>query len=213
MCRRRWPSTSGRPPRTSKPVRRPRIRSTARRTARGTSSSIRSSRTGRHRPRSVRTVGPASTASRTRTGHRHGTRSRAADPSGSGRAARARPLRLSLMTEPTAAPSLRRRMATVLSRRPKVRLGLELSLPATWLLVVYAGSLAALIVTSLYTLADDPTGLLTRLDTTLGLQNFRRLWEEPVYREITIRTITAAVTVTVIDLVLALPVAFYMAKV
>ena len=117
------------------------------------------------------------------------------------------------MTDVAPSPSFRRRVATALARRPKLRLGLELSLPATWLLLVYAGSLAALILTSLYTLADDPTGLLTRLDTTLGLQNFQRLWNEPVYREVTIRTVTAAATVTVIDLVLALPVAFYMAKV
>jgi putative spermidine/putrescine transport system permease protein len=101
----------------------------------------------------------------------------------------------------------------VLSGRPRLRLGLELSAPLTWLLVIYIGSLAALILTSLYSLQSDPTGLITKLDTSLGLENFRRLWDEPVYREVTIRTITGAVTVTVVDALIALPVAFYMAKV
>lgn len=79
--------------------------------------------------------------------------------------------------------------------------------------VVYVGSLAALVLTSLYRLEDDPTGLITRLDTSLGLENFRRLLDQPVYREVAVRTLGAAITVTVIDAVIALPVAFYMAKV
>ena len=81
------------------------------------------------------------------------------------------------------------------------------------MLVVYIGSLAALVLTSLYSLQSDPTGLITQLDTSLGLDNFRRLFDEPVYREVSIRTFTAAITVTVVDAVIALPVAFFMAKV
>lgn len=110
-------------------------------------------------------------------------------------------------------PSLRGRVARTLGGRPRLRFGLQLAAPATWLAIVYVGSLAALVVTSLYSLQDDPTGLITKLDTSLGLQNFRRLLEEPVYRDVALRTLTAAVTVTVVDAALALPVAFYMAKV
>jgi putative spermidine/putrescine transport system permease protein len=105
------------------------------------------------------------------------------------------------------------RFARLLERHPGLRLGIELSAPITWLTVVYLGSLAALVVTSLYRLEDDPTGLITRLDTSLGLENFRRLLDQPVYREVAARTLAAAITVTVIDAVVALPVAFYMAKV
>ena len=107
----------------------------------------------------------------------------------------------------------RRRLARFLARHESVSLGLKLGPPLTWLLVVYIGALVALLVTSLFRLADDPTGLLTRLDTTFGLDNYRRLWEVPVYRTVAWRTIRAAVIVTVFDAALALPVAFYMAKV
>jgi putative spermidine/putrescine transport system permease protein len=108
---------------------------------------------------------------------------------------------------------LRRRAARVLSRHGNLRLGLALGPPLTWLLVVYIGALVALLVTSLFRLVDDPTGLITKLDTTLGLDNYRRIWNTPVYGTVVWRTIRAAVTVTVVDGLLALPVAFYMAKV
>jgi putative spermidine/putrescine transport system permease protein len=108
---------------------------------------------------------------------------------------------------------LRRRIARVVARRPGLRLGAELSIPLTWLIVVYLGALAALIVTSLYSLSDDPTGLITRLNTSLSLDNFQRLWDTSVYREVGLRTLQAAVTVTIIDGLIALPIAFYMAKV
>ena len=101
----------------------------------------------------------------------------------------------------------------MVARRPGLRLGAELSIPLVWLVVVYLGALAALIVTSLYSLEDDPTGLITRLNTSLSLENFQRLWDTPVYRDVGLRTLQAAVTVTIIDGLIALPVAFYMAKV
>lgn len=78
---------------------------------------------------------------------------------------------------------------------------------------MYAGSLAALVVTALYRMQEDPTGLITRLDTSIGISNFRRVWSEAVYRNVAVRTLGAAAIVTVIDALLALPVAFYMAKV
>jgi putative spermidine/putrescine transport system permease protein len=107
----------------------------------------------------------------------------------------------------------RRRVARALSRHPRARLGLTLGPPLTWLVVIYLGALVALLVTSLFRLADDPTGLITELDTSLGLENYQRLWDTPVYREVALRTLGAAATVTVIDALIALPVAFYMAKV
>jgi putative spermidine/putrescine transport system permease protein len=116
-------------------------------------------------------------------------------------------------SEPDSSPGLRRRLARTLSRHPRARLGLSLGAPLTWLLVVYIGALVALLLTSLFRLADDPTGLLTKLDTSLTLENYERLWNTSVYRDVAGRTIVAAVTVTAIDALLALPVAFYMAKV
>ena len=112
---------------------------------------------------------------------------------------------------PPAGP--RRRASRFLSRHGNVRLGLTLGPPLTWLVVIYIGALVALLVTSLFRLADDPTGLITQLDTSLGFENYERLWNTDVYREVALRTIGAAASVTVIDALIALPVAFYMAKV
>ena len=108
---------------------------------------------------------------------------------------------------------LRRRVSRFFARHPGARVGAQIGAPGGWLLVVYIGSLAALIVTALYRLADDPTGLVTKLDTTIGFANFDRLISEPVYRNVALRTLQAAVTVTLIDAVIAFPVAFFMGKV
>jgi putative spermidine/putrescine transport system permease protein len=106
-----------------------------------------------------------------------------------------------------------RRVARFFARHPRAGTAGRVAAPAGWLLVVYIGSLVALVVTSLFRLVDDPTGLVTTLDTTLGWGNFDRLISEPVYREVALRTLVAATTVTIIDALIALPVAFYMGKV
>jgi putative spermidine/putrescine transport system permease protein len=46
-----------------------------------------------------------------------------------------------------------------------------------------------------------------------GLQNFRTLVENDVYRSITIRTVKIAAAVTVTDAILAFPIAYYMARI
>ena len=114
---------------------------------------------------------------------------------------------------PSSRFGLRRRASRFFARHPGARVGAQIGAPGGWLLVVYIGSLAALIVTALYRLADDPTGLVTKLDTTIGFANFDRLISEPVYRNVALRTLQAAVTVTLIDAVIAFPVAFFMGKV
>ena len=86
-------------------------------------------------------------------------------------------------------------------------------LPLSWLLIVYIGSLVALAVTSLYHYETDPTGLVQKLTTSPSTRTSTAASTSAVYRDVRLRTIGAAVTVTVIDLVVALPVAFYMAKI
>lgn len=114
---------------------------------------------------------------------------------------------------PSPRSGLRRRASRFFARHPGARVGAQIGAPGGWLLVVYIGSLAALIVTALYRLADDPTGLVTKLDTTIGFANFDRLISEPVYRNVALRTLQAAATVTIIDAIIAFPVAFFMGKV
>jgi putative spermidine/putrescine transport system permease protein len=100
-------------------------------------------------------------------------------------------------------------LATTLHRRPGLRLGLLLTPPMLWLGVAYLGALAALFVTSLW--GQDPfTGEVVKEWT---LDNFRTLFTEDVYRTITLRTIGVAALVTVVDALLAIPIALFMAKV
>jgi putative spermidine/putrescine transport system permease protein len=94
-------------------------------------------------------------------------------------------------------------------RRPGLRVGLLLTPPMLWLGVAYLGALGALLITSLWS-QNDFTGEIERVWTT---ENFRSLFTVDVYRTITFRTIGIAVLVTVIDAVLAFPIALYMAKI
>src|SRR6188768_4052348 len=78
-----------------------------------------------------------------------------------------------------------------------------------WLGVLYLGSLAALFITSLWTV--DAFG--GNIERVWNLDNYRDLFTIDVYRTITVRTLLIAVAVTVIDALLAFPIALYMAKV
>ncbi len=79
-----------------------------------------------------------------------------------------------------------------------------------WLGVAYLGALAALFLTSFWTVNAFGTG---EIEQVWNLDNYRSLFTISVYRTITIRTLAIAIGVTVIDALLALPIALYMAKV
>ncbi|MEU4195198.1 ABC transporter permease [Kribbella sp. NPDC026611] len=98
---------------------------------------------------------------------------------------------------------------STLYRHPKARLGLLLGPPMLWLGVAYLGALAALFVTALWT-QNGFTGQIERVWT---LDSFRTLFTVDVYRTIALRTIGVAVLVTLIDAVVAFPIALYMSKV
>ncbi|MGH3459120.1 ABC transporter permease [Aeromicrobium sp.] len=101
-----------------------------------------------------------------------------------------------------------RRLSSSLSARPRLRLSLLITAPLTWLVLVYVVALAALLVTAFWSV-DSFTGELNRSFTWA---NLREITTEPLYRTVTIRTIGVALAVTVIDVAVALPIAFYMAK-
>ncbi|MFL6100471.1 MAG: ABC transporter permease [Actinomycetales bacterium] len=92
---------------------------------------------------------------------------------------------------------------------PRLRLLGLLSLPGLWLVVAYLGSLGAMFATAFWT-TDDFTGAVIRTFTT---SNFSTLLHDSVYRTIALRSLEVAAAVTVIDAAVALPIAFYMAKV
>lgn len=78
-----------------------------------------------------------------------------------------------------------------------------------WLGVAYLTSLALLLVAAFWT-TNEFSGTLEK---AWNLDNFRQLGELDVYRTITLRTLGIAVAVTVLDAVVAFPIALFMAKV
>ena len=96
-----------------------------------------------------------------------------------------------------------------LHRRPGLRAGLLLAPPMLWLGVAYLGALAALFVTAFW----GQNSFSGEVERTWTLDNFRNLVTIDVYRTVTLRTIGIAVLVTLVDALIAFPVALYMAKV
>jgi putative spermidine/putrescine transport system permease protein len=101
------------------------------------------------------------------------------------------------------------RAASFLHRSPGVRLAGLLAAPMAWLVVAYLGSLAVMFAAAFWS-TDSFTGALIK---QASWDNFRTLVEQPVYRRIALRTLGVAAAVTVVDALIALPMAFYMAKV
>ena len=100
-------------------------------------------------------------------------------------------------------------MAFSVRRSPGLRTGLLLLPPMLWLGVAYLLALGALFITSLWS-QNDFTGEIERV---WSLDNYRQIWDIPVYRTIAFRTIGIAALVTVVDAVIAFPIALFMAKV
>ena len=65
-----------------------------------------------------------------------------------------------------------------------------------------------MLVTSFWSLNE----LSSQIERQWGLQNFQTLWQTPVYRTIALRTVGMAAAVTVTDLILAFPLAYYAAR-
>ncbi|HEV7483821.1 MAG TPA: ABC transporter permease [Solirubrobacterales bacterium] len=105
--------------------------------------------------------------------------------------------------------SVGRRLTDLLHGRPRLQVGALLAAPGAWLVVLYLGSLAVLLITAFWTV--DP--LSGEVVQGLSAENFEALFNEPVYRDIVWRTVRTAILVTLTDAVIAFPIAFYMAKV
>ncbi len=106
------------------------------------------------------------------------------------------------------APGVRRRVLSFVRRHRSLQLLLLLTPPVGWFGVVYLGSLALLFVAAFWYL--DPLTSAVKHDLTL--RNFQQLLSSPVYRTVALRTAGIAAVVTATDILLALPIAFYMAR-
>jgi putative spermidine/putrescine transport system permease protein len=104
-------------------------------------------------------------------------------------------------------PSLGTRISTYLYRRPWLILLLLLGPPMAWMLVIYLGSLVALLVNSFFSL-DGFTGLVVRQFT---LATYSQLFTR-ANMDIVLRTAGMATMVTITTAILAFPLSLYIAK-
>jgi putative spermidine/putrescine transport system permease protein len=81
--------------------------------------------------------------------------------------------------------------------------------PLGWFVVIYLLALVALFVSAFW--AVDP--FTTKLVHNWNLDNFRTIVEDSTYRTIAFRTIGLAAAVTVTDALVALPFAYFMARI
>ena len=121
------------------------------------------------------------------------------------------------MTDPSAAEPVARAappgggiraLSAALYRHPRAQLGLLLAAPLGWLVIAYLGSLALFLITSFWSV-DSFSG---NLITTPTLDNYITVATTEVYRTIAIRTVVMAALVTIATIVIAFPIAFYMAR-
>ncbi|PWB70083.1 MAG: spermidine/putrescine ABC transporter permease [Anaerolineales bacterium] len=99
------------------------------------------------------------------------------------------------------------RLSTYLYQRPKLVLGLLLGPPLIYFLVVYIGSLLALLVNSFFRL-EEFTGLVVREFT---LEQYAKLFTS-TNLGIFGRTAGMAIAVTIADGIIAFPLAYYIAR-
>jgi putative spermidine/putrescine transport system permease protein len=102
----------------------------------------------------------------------------------------------------------RRRFSAAFWRRPWLRALALLGLPIGVYLAVYIAALAVLFISAFWSL-DTFTGEIVH---TWGLGNFQTLWSDHTYWRIAARTIGLAAAVTVTDVILAFPFAYFMAR-
>lgn len=94
-------------------------------------------------------------------------------------------------------------------RLPWLRPALLLAPPLAWMVFVYLASLVLLLITAFWAIDTFTTNIVE----VWNLDNFRIIATDPTYQHIITRTVGIAALVTVTDIVLAFPLAYYMARV
>jgi putative spermidine/putrescine transport system permease protein len=102
-----------------------------------------------------------------------------------------------------------RRLADLFHGRPRLQIGSLLSGPIGWLVIGYLGSLAVLLIASFWSV----NAVSGELQKGFTLDNYKELFQQSVYADVAWRTIRIAALATMTDVILAFPIAFYMAKV
>lgn len=102
-----------------------------------------------------------------------------------------------------------RSAGTFLRRHRRLSLASVLGAPAAWMLVIYVGSLFLMIVSAFFSI-DDFTQAPT---SDLTTDNFRDALTSSAIRTVVRNSLLVAAAVTIVCFVIALPAAFYIAKV
>ncbi|HEY5121661.1 MAG TPA: ABC transporter permease [Acidimicrobiales bacterium] len=105
--------------------------------------------------------------------------------------------------------TFRDRSGAALWRRPWLRGLFTLSPPLLWFLVIYLMSLALMLITALFSV----NSLTSQIVYQWTWANFSQIFTQSVYGTIILRTLIMAILVTVTDALVALPFAFFLAKV
>jgi putative spermidine/putrescine transport system permease protein len=100
-------------------------------------------------------------------------------------------------------------VSAALFRRPWLRAGLLLSGPTAWFVLIYLGALFLLFLSALWSV-DTFSGKIVHSWT---FANFETLFKVSAYRTIALRTVGIAAAVTVTDILLAVPFAFFAARI
>lgn len=101
------------------------------------------------------------------------------------------------------------KLANWMHRKEKVRLSALLVAPTFWLVFAYLGALFGLLITSFFTINTFTGDVIAHFN----LGNFQDLFTDVAYRNVVVRTLVVALSVTLICIGIGLPMAFFMAKV
>ena len=102
----------------------------------------------------------------------------------------------------------RRRLSAFGWRRPWLRAAALLAPPLAWFVLIYLLALVALFVSAFWSVDPFTSELVHRWN----LGNFTQIFHDSTLRTIALRTVWMAAAVTVTDAILALPIAYFMAR-
>ena len=110
---------------------------------------------------------------------------------------------------PCSNSSMMRAISSFFRRHPRLSLASVLGAPVAWLLVVYIGSLALMVVSAFFKLDEQSQKATTELTT----ENLRIAFTRSEFVQVVLKSVGVAAAVTLLCFVLGLPMAFYIAKV
>jgi putative spermidine/putrescine transport system permease protein len=116
---------------------------------------------------------------------------------------------MTVVARPHPGSGLWSRVSAALWRRPWSRATLLLTPPLAWFLLIFVAALVVMLITAFWTV-NSFTGNLERV---WNLQNFVQILGNAGYRAIIERSAEMAAGVTLVDAAIALPFAYYMARV